>query len=294
MQNKIQKPSTTNRLAGKILAALAITTIAAPAFADIPINVLASLSNKNGDSDLIISGNNLYGTTLDGGANNQGSIFSLPLTGGSPTTVASFSGASGGTTFFSLQMNGLILSGNTLYCTTTQGGDNNLGGVYSVSIMGGTPTLLGSFSGANGANPAGQLLLSGDTLYGATINGGVNNVGAVFSLPVTGGTPTLLASFNPTIGARPRVSAISNNTLYGIAVDGNTFSGGALFSVPLTGGTGTPTILAPFFQAPFLGAQGYGPGSAPILSNNIFYGTAATDNTNGLGSVYSIPLGEEL
>ena len=80
---------------------------------------LASFKGTNGGGPqgrLILSGNTLYGTTSAGGAKNDGVIFSLPTTGGSPRVLASFSGTDGD------DPQGLILSGNTLYGTTTFGG----------------------------------------------------------------------------------------------------------------------------------------------------------------------------
>ena len=40
---------------------------------------------------LTLSGSTLYGTTIGGGANGEGTVFSVPVTGGSPTTLATFS-----------------------------------------------------------------------------------------------------------------------------------------------------------------------------------------------------------
>ena len=44
---------------------------------------------------LTLSGNTLYGTTEYGGANGDGTVFSVPLSGGSPTVLASFNGSNG-------------------------------------------------------------------------------------------------------------------------------------------------------------------------------------------------------
>ena len=64
---------------------------------------------------LTLSGNTLYGTTQYGGANGDGTVFSVPLSGGSPTVLASFNGSNGNE-----PLGGLTLSGNTLYGTTTK------------------------------------------------------------------------------------------------------------------------------------------------------------------------------
>ena len=60
--------------------------------------MLASFNGSNGAdpiAGLTLSGNTLYGTTYGGGANGDGTVFSLPLSGGSPTVLASFNGSNG-------------------------------------------------------------------------------------------------------------------------------------------------------------------------------------------------------
>ena len=60
--------------------------------------MLASFNGSNGDSPvagLTLSGNTLYGTTEAGGAPNWGTVFSVPLSGGSPTVLATFNGYNG-------------------------------------------------------------------------------------------------------------------------------------------------------------------------------------------------------
>ncbi len=62
--------------------------------------------------------------TLEGGANNDGTVFSIPASGGTPTTMLSFNGTNGRT-----PLGGLTLSadGSTLYGMTEGGGDQQRG-----------------------------------------------------------------------------------------------------------------------------------------------------------------------
>ena len=56
-------------------------------------------------ASLTLSGGTLYGTTEGGGANGYGMVFSVPvLTGGSPTTLATFNGANGANPYHSLDL----------------------------------------------------------------------------------------------------------------------------------------------------------------------------------------------
>ncbi len=269
------------------------------------INTLASFNVSDGagpESGLILSGNTLYGTTGYGGANGDGTVFSVPVTGGTPTVLASFNGSNGRNPY-----GDLILSGNTLYGTTTEGGAyggqfiGGIGGgtVFSVPVTGGTPNVLASFNGSDGSYPQAGLILSGNTLYGTTCFGG-NDYGAydsgsgtVFSVPVTGGTPNVLMSFGTPVtngGTQPQAGlTLSGNTLYGTTTAGGAYGGrliggGTVFSVPVTGGT--QTVLASLTgSAGVISTNG-----GVILVGSTLYGTTAPGGDNGYGAVYSVPL----
>lgn len=74
---------------------------------------------------LSADGTTLYGTA-QGGAYYDGTIFSLPISGGSFTVLATFDGSNG-----EYPTGGLTLGGNTLYGTTY--GDN--GGAYDLGTV---------------------------------------------------------------------------------------------------------------------------------------------------------------
>jgi uncharacterized repeat protein (TIGR03803 family) len=204
---------------------------AAPhAFGGYSLNTLATFNNTNGAvpiAGLTLSGSTLYGTTRYGGASGDGTVFSVPLAGGSPTTLATFNNTNGAN-----PRAGLTLSGSTLYGTTVNGGASGDGTVFSVPLAGGSPSTLATFNVANGANPEAGLTLSGSTLYGTTPNGGAGGDGTVFSVPLAGGSPTTLATFNSTNGANPYASlTLSGNTLYGTTYAGGASGYGTVFSL---------------------------------------------------------------
>ena len=88
--------------------------------------------------------------TSGGGTYGDGTIFSIPVTGGTPTTLLSFNGTNGDVSLWQFDAHA---DGSTLYGMTDQGGANGDGNIFSIPVTGGTPTNLLSFNGTNGENP---------------------------------------------------------------------------------------------------------------------------------------------
>ena len=119
------------------------------------LTTLASFNGANGSIPLagLIAdkAGNLFGTTYQGGATNQGTIFELPK-GGALTDLASFGGANG-----ALPQGGLIAYAGNLFGTASSGGANGKGTVFELP-KGGALTVLASFNGANGSIPLAGLI----------------------------------------------------------------------------------------------------------------------------------------
>ena len=95
---------------------------------------------------LILSGNTLYGTVADFGSGGYGTVFSVTTNGAGFTVLHSFIGGSDGANPYA----GLILSGNTLYGTTSGASDGGNGSVFGLSVVGvNAPRLAILRSGAN-------------------------------------------------------------------------------------------------------------------------------------------------
>ena len=101
------------------------------------------------------SGNHLFGTTYQGGANNLGEVFELTNSGGTwtQTVLYSFTGVNNndGQNPYA----GLILdSAGNLYGTTLYGGPNNQGTVFQLSKSGSTwtETVLHAFQDISGSD----------------------------------------------------------------------------------------------------------------------------------------------
>jgi uncharacterized repeat protein (TIGR03803 family) len=241
---------------------------------------------------LILSGNTLYGTAYEGGADGYGTVFRVNTNGMDFTTLHSFGGGSDG----GHPVAGLILSGNTLYGTTPIGGSSGNGTVFAVNTNGMGFTNLYSFTAlidtalfdqtnSDGANPQAGLILSGNTLYGTASDGGTYGAGTVFAVNTNGTGFTTLHIFAPSEGANLEAGLIlSGNTLYGTASEGGTYGYGTVFAVN-TNGTGFTTLYS-FVN----GTDGAEPEAGLILSGKTLYGTAEDGGSSGNGTLFSLVL----
>jgi uncharacterized repeat protein (TIGR03803 family) len=141
-------------------------------------------SGKEPYGSLILSGTTFYGVTSAGGANGDGTVFSVGLNGTNYHNLVSFKHNAG--VFHGSSPSGtLILSGTTLYGTTSGDGIYSYGNIFSVGVNGSGYLDLYDFTGgADGDFPNGDLLASGGTLFGMTGSGGANGDGTVFALSV--------------------------------------------------------------------------------------------------------------
>jgi uncharacterized repeat protein (TIGR03803 family) len=144
-----------------------------------------NIDGANPQSRLVLSGNTLYGTAVQGGASGRGTVFSLSTNGTGFTTLHSFTfGLDGADPY-----GGLIVSGNVLYGTAYYGGSSGNGFVFALNTDAAGFTNLYSFTAtgqnrtnSDGTSPNAGLILSGNTLYGTAMFGGGSGKGTVFSL----------------------------------------------------------------------------------------------------------------
>lgn len=215
-------------------------------------------TNSDGGSPwlggLTLSSNKLYGTTDGGGIGANGTVFALNIDGTGFTTLYSFSAytTNSYTNSDGAGPNGdMLLSGNTLYGTTSGGGTWGSGTAFKINIDGSGFATLHSFSattglgGSDGTNSDGQysltgLILSGNTLYGTAYWGGSSGVGTVFAVNTDGSSFTTVHNFTSGDGItnldgfRPAgLLTLSSNVLYGTAEFGGTGGSGTIFSIAL-------------------------------------------------------------
>jgi uncharacterized repeat protein (TIGR03803 family) len=240
---------------------------------------------------LVLSGNTLYGTTRDGGANGNGTVFAINADGAGFTNLYNFTALNSGTNGDGASpVAALVLSGNTLYGTALNGGTNGSGTVFAINIDGMVFTNLHNFTyGSDGRNPYAGLILSGNTLYGTTYSGGTNGFGTIFAINTDGTGFTTLYSFNPHNcydGAYPYAGLIvSGNSLYGTTWTDGSFGNGTVFAIN-TDGTGYTNLYI------FPGNDGGNPAADLILSGNTLYGTTVFGAyTPSDGTVFALSLG---
>jgi len=185
---------------------------------------------------------------------------------------------------------GLILSGNTLYGTTS-GDGLGFGTVFAVNTDGtGFTTLHG-----DGGNPLAGLVLSGSTLYGTTYGTtliGGYGAGTVFKVDTDGmGFTSLYIFSGGSDGFNPLGPLVfSGNTLYGTTHGGGSFGNGTVFAVN-TDGNGFKVLHAfTAFSDLYLGnnEDGAFPMGGLILSGNSLYGTANGGGGSGNGTVFKL------
>ncbi|MBW8865360.1 MAG: hypothetical protein JF609_10675, partial [Verrucomicrobia bacterium] len=116
-------------------------------------------------SAFVLNGTNLLATSNQGGSAGWGSIFRINTDGTMSARLYSFSNSPDG----ARPLAGLVLDGNTLYGTTSSGGNANGGVVFKINLDGTGYTILHHFASyPDGSSPQGDLVLDGNTLYGTT------------------------------------------------------------------------------------------------------------------------------
>jgi uncharacterized repeat protein (TIGR03803 family) len=234
-------------------------------------------SEGYGTCSFVISSNDtLYGAMSDGGSSGYGTVFKIDTDGTSFTLLHDFTPTS--TNSSGSQTNsdgahpsGLVLSGNTLYGTTTGSGNSGAGTVFKINTDGtGFAILLDV-----GAN---ALTLSGNTLYCSSRG--------VFKINTDGTGFTNLLSFD---------NQLMGTTL--LTVDGNSLCVAATFGITgARGGAYEEEVFAAnndggnlSFLYVWFGDYDFPTGpSGLILRGNTLYGTTELGGSSGNGTIFRI------
>jgi uncharacterized repeat protein (TIGR03803 family) len=244
------------------------------------------------EAGLVLASNgNFYGTTMNGGANNDGTVFEI-TSAGTLTTLHSFDLTDGAFPEYAL----IQASNGNFYGTTSSGGTGDIGTIFEITSAG-TLTSLHSFDSTDGVYPDSSLVQgTSGSLYGTTYEGGGAS-GTVFEMTPAGAFTTL-QTFNSSDGGGNTGTLIqaSNGNFYGTTIGGST-GGGTIYEVTPAGKL---TLLYTFCSKTDCkdGATPYAgliQGSDGNLYGTTFAGGANTTSCNGgCGTIFKITTAGEL
>jgi uncharacterized repeat protein (TIGR03803 family) len=245
------------------------------------LTVLYTNANAIPRTSLVLASNGaFYGTTLNGGANNEGTVFKMTAAGKLTTLYSFCSDLQGGICLDGAQPNFALVEGSdgNLYGTTSIGGNDGVNDGYGTIFkmtQTGTLTTIYNFPGYTQSSSA--LVEGADgNFYGTTAYGGSGKYGAggTFFTVTSGGDLTTLYNFcslqNCADGEQPtNIYLATDGNFYGITWYGGVNNNqGTIFQFTPSG---TLTTLHNFN-----GTDGTGPGGGGTLmqdSNGTLYGT---------------------
>ena len=238
------------------------------------------------------SSGNFYGTTLYGGANNQGTVFEISA-GGTETILHNFEGSTSDAYFVTGNL--LLDPAGNLYGTAGGGGEFGNGAVFKLSNAG-KLTLLYSFAGPpdDGSGPATGLNRdSANNLYSTTEFGGAASGGTIFELTKAGVEKALYSFLGSPDGQYPAANLLRDTVgnLYGTTIAGGVKSACGLQDLKGCGTVfklvpnGTETLLYAFTG----GNDGAVPYSDLVMDpKGNLYGTASQGGSDQSGVVFQI------
>ena len=268
-----------------------------------PSNVTATYSidhvftgNPDGENprhDATPFNGQLFGTTLQGGTNNTGIIFSIAQNGSCYTALTNLAKQTGDGPH-SCFVVGNNMGNNILYGMTASGGDYGGGVIFSFDPSTSTYQKLYSSNTSTGNDPHGRLTLdpNGTTLYGMTREGGTTSsghdaLGVVFSVNTDGSNYKVLHAFagKPSDGATSDHGYVvqSGSCLYGMTTIGGSSNNGVIFKL-MTDGSNY-MILYSFGSTSHDSKNPYG---SLLLDGTQLYGTTAKGGDNDMGTVLAI------
>jgi hypothetical protein len=256
--------------------------------ADIPsgLNTLVGVANLSADAN-----GDLFGLEIAGGTNSDGAIVEFPNTGGSPVTLASFTGGAGG----SQPAGQLFVDANgNLFGITAPGEAGEEGVLYELQKTDSgylaTPTVLANFSST--IIPFGSTNLVEDA---AGDFFGVTTSNTVFEIKKTGDTyaaPVLLVAADTFPTGTEQLGSLtidSEGDIFGTTTSGGADGYGDVFEIEktATGYASTPTILASFTAADGQISLNH-PKTLIVDANGDLFGTTDPSSGNSGGVVFEI------
>jgi uncharacterized repeat protein (TIGR03803 family) len=265
----------------------AIAQMLPPSFNWPSFTSLYSFTNGTDQGDPICvltqgSDGNFYGTTHGPGpAYPYGTVFKMTVSG-SLTTIYTFTDGNDGR----CPCGGVVQATNgNFYGTTSAGGANGGGTIFSVTSSGSLTTLYSFSDGADGGQPLSAPVEGSDgNFYGTTGTGGANGYGTIYKITPSGTYTTVCSFTNPDTCSPPLVQGTDGN-FYGTTYSGGANYGGTIYKVTPTG---TLTTLCSLGS----GSEGFYP-AGPLVqgSDGNFYGTTYYGGEYGSGTVFMMTPG---
>jgi uncharacterized repeat protein (TIGR03803 family) len=222
------------------------------------LTVLHSFGGNTSDGDFPISSlvqgrdGSLYGTTPDGGSDNDGTVFKITRSG-MFTTLHSFAGTDGRSPAGALVQ---ATDGN-FYGGTGYGGTNDIDGTIFKMNAAGTVTTVHNFDGSDGEDPFPLTQDTSGIFFGTTGGGGDLNCqpsygcGTVFSLSVALGPFVKTLPTRGAVGTKVRILGTNLADTTSVSFNGSaaTFtvvsSSEITTSVPTGATTGRVEVVTP-------------------------------------------------
>lgn len=218
----------------------------------------------------------------------QGAVLKIATNGSDFVLLKQFTNSLDG----AAPRSGLVLSGSTLYGTTSLGGSSDGGTVFKINTDGSGFAVIKSFPAGSynrnlptfglrgtgpdriatyeAAPPMGGLTLVENTLFGTTRSGGAAGQGQIFRVDTDGQNYIVIKEFNGSDGAAPTCDlSLSANTFFGTTSLGGSLNTGTVFRIDLDGSNFA--VLKNFTGSDTDGAEPY---AGLALSGGTLYGTA--------------------
>jgi uncharacterized repeat protein (TIGR03803 family) len=250
---------------------------------------------------------NLYGTTYQGGASSQGSVYELSKSGSTwtETVLHTFDDISGSDGYYPYSTLAIDAAGN-LYGTTQAGGKLGGGTVFELKASNGgkyTYKVIHGFttSSSSAYTPYAGVIVNSKNgyLYGTTFYGGtVWNAGAVYQLRQVSGVWIFSVIYNflgDSLGqyTEAALTIDGSGNLYGTTYQGGDFNLGEVFKLTPSGKKWTEKVIYSFKgYAKKDGAYPYFAGvtidSAGNLYGSTYQGGSSAANNLNYGTVYKL------
>ena len=236
---------------------------------------------------LLLKGKTLYGVTVNGGAQDWGTLFKINTDGTGFAILHSFLGGEGDG---HAPIGGLVAKGQNLYGMTDWGGVNNSGTIYTIKTNGTGFRLLHSFLGGTedgGLPQRVTLAFKGSVMYGMTMSGGDSGQGIIFKINTNGTGYDILHSFAGTADGKSPFGSLllKGKAMYGLTYSGGINDVGVIFKANLDG-TGF-LVLHHFSTAVGDGAKPYG---ALTAKGNVIYGMTSEGGQAHRGTLFTYDL----